>query len=133
MKDDDIFYFQINPQNGKYELILNVNHPFYEQFISKLDNEQTSMFLLFEMVQRLSILNNDKISSDEKTVLLEIQNRIDEYRIDMQNDVFNRHKSINKNIVESISKSKKCIGVGLNSDDFGITNESELVMAESAV
>lgn len=133
LKDDDIFYFQINPQNGKYELILNVNHPFYEQFISKLDNEQTSMFLLFEMVQRLSILNNDKISSDEKTVLLEIQNRIDEYRIDMQNDVFNRHKSINKNIVESISKSKKCIGVGLNSDDFGITNESELVMAESAV
>jgi len=40
---------------------------------------------------------------------------------------------INKNIVEPISKSKKCIGVGLNSDDFGITNENELVIAESAV
>jgi hypothetical protein len=135
LKDDDIFYFQINPQNGKYELILNVNHPFYEQFISKLDSEQTSMFLLFEMVQRLSILNNDKISSDDKNVLLEMQNRIDEYRIDMQNAVFNRHKSINKNIAESILKSKNCIGVGISSEDIGITisDEQELVMAESAV
>lgn len=80
-------------------------------------------------------MNNDKISSDDKNVLLEMQNRIDEYRIDMQNAVFNRHKSINKNIAESILKSKNCIGVGISSEDIGMTisDEQELAMAESAV
>lgn len=119
-KWDDIFYFTINPKNGKYILSVNTNHPFYDMFISELDDDMLSRFLLFEMVQRLSIRGNDKITSDEKAALLEIQERIDEYRLELQNSVFNFHKSLGKDIMDRVSKLKNCDGVNRSSDEFDL-------------
>lgn len=104
---DDAIYYTVKDDNGKWELRLNRNHPFYEKVYLNIPDSIRNLLILLFIGNDLSIKGNDKLDVFEKQKLLEADSVINTYKNELLYNLFKTYdnSTITTNLLSEIKRN----------------------------
>ena len=125
--------YDIRVENSQYHMVVNANHPWYRLSLAGVNNNGLAAWAISELGHILAIDTIEDVRGREKR--LRYYEDIREKRDDYLRNIAIPEIDIYDDDEYSIEASDNCVGVGMTSDDFGITNlqndELEIAIAAS--
>lgn len=119
--------YDIRTENTQYHMIVNANHPWYKLTLAGVNNHGLASWAISELGYLLAIDTVEDTRGKQKRLKCyeDLKENRDEYlrsistalEADIYDDIEDEEYAI--------EKSDNCIGVGLTSEDFGITDTNK--------